>query len=167
MAAHAVAGADVIVVGDGPGNTGTNTTWGATDVESAMALNAAAILGGRPVATLRVSFADPRDRHKGVSHHALTALSRVVLAPSHIAVPALGDDRRRSAVWDGLTTAKLEERHQLVEATGQPALDLLRERGIDVDSMGRSVEEDPEFFLAGGAAGVLAGRMAGRHWPRR
>jgi hypothetical protein len=162
-----VAGADVIVVGDGPGNTGTNTTWGSTDVESAMALNAAAILGGRPVAALRVSFADPRKRHSGVSHHTLTALSRVVLAPSHVAVPAITDERRRSTIWEALKRAALEERHQLVEATGQPALDLLRERGIDVESMGRSVEEDPEFFLAGGAAGVLAGRMAKGRWRLR
>ena len=167
LAAYAVADADVIVVGDGPGNTGTNTTWGATDVESAMALNAAAILGGRPVAALRLSFADPRDRHRGVSHHALTALSRVVLVPSHVAVPTVSDERRRSTVWDALKKARLEERHQLVEATGQPALDLLRERGIDVESMGRVVEEDPEFFLAGGAAGVLAGRIAKGRWRPR
>ncbi len=164
LAAYAVADADVIVVGDGPGNTGTNTTWGATDVESAMALNAAAILGGRPIATLRVSFADPRERHRGVSHHALTALARVVLAPAHVAIPAMTDERRRSSIWDALKRARIEERHQLVEATGQPALDRLRESGVDVDSMGRTVEEDPEFFLAGGAAGVLAGRMAKGRW---
>jgi hypothetical protein len=32
--------------------------------------------------------------------------------------------------------------------------------------MGRAVEDDPVFFLSGGAAGVLAGRMAvrGRAW---
>ena len=167
LAAYAVADADVIVVGDGPGNTGTNTTWGATDIESAMALNAAAILGGRPVASLRVSFADPRDRHRVVSHHALTALSRVVLAPTHVAVPAIADERRRSDLWETLKRARLEERHQLVEAAGAPALDLLRERGIDVESMGRAVEEDPEFFLAGGAAGVLAGRMAKGRWRTR
>ena len=164
LAAYAVADADVIVVGDGPGNTGTNTTWGATDVESAMALNAAGILGGRPVAALRVSFADPRERHHGVSHHALTALGRVALVPTHIAVPTIGDERRRAVVWDALRRARLEERHQLVEATGQPALDVLRERGIEVESMGRPIEEDPEFFLAGGAAGVLAGRMAKGRW---
>ena len=55
---------------------------------------------------------------------------------------------------------RLEERHQLVEVAGGPALDLLRERGVRVASMGRSVDEDPAFFLAAGAAGILAGRMA-------
>ena len=169
LAARVVAEADVVVVGDGPGNAGTGTTWGATDIESAMSLNAAAIVGGRPVAALRMSFADPRERHRGVSHHAITALSRVALQPVHVAVPAIEDGERRHSVWSSLREAGLEERHQLVEVNGQPGLDLLVERGIEVESMGRGVAADPEFFRAGGAAGVLAGRMAAqdRAWRER
>lgn len=159
LAAKGVAGAEVVVVGDGPGNTGTHTTWGVTAVQSAMALNAAAILGARPVAALRVSFADPRERHRGVSHHSLTALGRVALVPVHVAVPVL-EGEPRDAVWGALRAAKLEDRHQLVEVTGQPAVDLLRERGVPAETMGRTLDRDPEFFLAAGAAGVLAGRMA-------
>lgn len=166
LAARAVAGADVIVVGDGPGNTGTGTTWGATDIESAMSLNAAAIVGGRPVAALRISFADSRERHRGVSHHVLTALSKVALVPIHVAVPSIEDPDRRAVVWDSLRRAGLHEQHQLVEASGAPALELLAARGIAPESMGRGVADDPEFFLAAGAAGVLAGRMAAgdRSW---
>ena len=160
LAARHVLGAEVVVVGDGPGNTGTGTTWGATDVASAQSLNAAAVLGGRAVAALRVSFADPRPRHRGVSHHSLTALARVALVPVHVAVPALDDEEQRAAVWQALREAGLPERHQLVEAGGEPALDLLRERGVRPESMGRTPAEDPAFFLAAGAAGVLAGRMA-------
>ncbi len=162
LAARHAVHADVVVVGDGPGNTGTRLPWGATNVASAMALNAAAILGGRPVAALRVSFADRRPEHAGVSHHSITALSRVALVPVHVAVPALPDDDRRQAVWRALRDAGLEERHQLIEATGQPALELLREAGVEPESMGRGVADDLEFFLAAGAAGVLAGRMAAR-----
>jgi uncharacterized protein DUF3866 len=160
LAGRHVAGADVLVVGDGPGNAGTGTAWGASDVASAMTLNAAGILGGRPVAALRISFADPRDRHKGVSHHSITALSKVALVPVHVAVPALDDEERRRVIWDSLRDAGMEERHQLVETTGGPALELLAEHGIEPESMGRTVDDDPEFFLAAGAAGVLAGRMA-------
>jgi hypothetical protein len=169
LAARLAVRADVIVVGDGPGNTGTNSVWGASDIESAMSLNAAAILEGRAIAALRVSFADPRARHRGVSHHSITVLSRVALRPVHVAVPALDDEGRRAAVWDALREAGLDRTHQLVEATGQPALDLLAEHGIPQESMGRSAADDPEFFLAAGAAGVLAGRMAAgdRDRPRR
>jgi hypothetical protein len=160
LAARVVAGAEVIVVGDGPGNTGTDTLWGATDIESAMALNAAGILGGRPVAALRISFADPRRRHRVVSHHSLTALGRVVLMAVHVAVPAIEDETRRAAVWEALRAAGMQERHQVVEVNGRPALDLLANSGIRPSSMGRGSDDDPEFFLAAGAAGVLAGRMA-------
>jgi len=159
LAARGVLDADVVVVADGPGKVGTATRWGASDVASGMALNATGILEGRPVAALRVSFADPAYRHHGVSPHSLTTLSRVALVPVNVAVPAL-EEERRSVVWESLKDAGLEARHQLVEVNGQPALDLLRARGIESETMGRGVEDDPEFFLAAGAAGVLAGRMA-------
>jgi len=128
----------------------------------AMSLNAVEILGGRAVAALRISFADPRERHRGVSHHSLTALGRIALSPVHVAVPSIRDDARREAVWDALKAAKLEEKHQLVEVGGEASLDRLRAAGVEVASMGRTPVDDPEFFLAAGAAGVLAGRMAVR-----
>jgi hypothetical protein len=160
LASRAVLGADVVVVGDGPGKVGTSTRWGASDVASGMTLNAAGILGGRPVAALRLNFADPAYRHHGVSPHSLTVLREVALVPVHVAVPVLDSGPRREAVWSALRSASLEERHQVVEADGRPALDLLAELGIESRSMGRSVADDPEFFLAAGAAGVLAGRMS-------
>jgi hypothetical protein len=165
VAAVAVLGADVVVVADGPGNQGTNTRWGVSALAAGNSLNAAHALGGRPVAALRVSFADARERHRGVSHHALTILGEVCLVPATVAVPAL-DEPQRTAVWDALRSARLEERHQLVEASGETALTTLEEAGVAVESMGRTPADDPAFFLAGGAAGIVAGRMAAgnRHW---
>jgi len=160
LAAKEVLDAEVIVVSDGPGNLGTDTTWGVTALGSGHALNAAAALGGRPVAALRVSFADPRDRHRVVSHHSLTILGDVCNEGMNVAIPVLENDRERDAVWDRLRGRKLEDRHQLIEVDGRPALELLAERGVVVRSMGRTPGEDPAFFLAAGAAGVLAGRMA-------
>lgn len=159
LAARGVAGADAVVVADGPGKVGTETRWGATDVASGMALNVAGILGGRPIAALRVNFGDPAYRHYGVSPHSVTVLRDVALVAAHVAVPTL-DDERRETVWRVLKDARLEERHQLVEVTGRPAVELLRDRGIVVETMGRSVEQEPWFFEAAGAAGILAGRMA-------
>ena len=159
LVARAVTGADVALVGDGPGKVGTATRWGASDIASGMTLNAVHALAGRPVAALRLNFAHPAYRHHGVSPHSITVLQKVALAPVHVAVPALEGDRR-DAVWRALREAGLEERHQLVEVTGQPALDALRERGVGAETMGRGLEEEPEFFQAAGAAGVLAGRMA-------
>jgi hypothetical protein len=155
-------------VADGPGNLGTETTWGVSALTSGNALNAVETLGGRPVAALRVSFADERPRHHGVSHHSLTILERVVTARANVAVPVLEDEAERTAMWDALRARRLEERHQLVEVDGRPALDELVRRDVEVDSMGRGPAEDPAFFLAAGSAGVLAARMASgsRTWQR-
>jgi Protein of unknown function (DUF3866) len=159
LAAVERVGADVVIVADGPGNLGTDTTWGVSALASGHALNAAETLGGRPVAALRISFADERERHRGVSHHSLTILDRVCKVAANVAVPVL-DGPGRDLVWEALRGLRLEERHQLVEAEGRPAIDELARAGIVAESMGRRVADDPVFFLAAGAAGVLAGRMA-------
>ncbi|MEO8422811.1 MAG: DUF3866 family protein [Actinomycetota bacterium] len=166
LAAKEVLEADVIVVADGPGNLGTDTTWGVSALGSGNALNAAAALGGRPIPALRVSFADERERHRGVSHHSLTILRDVCLVETDVPVPTLEDETQRDVVWGALRAAKIEERHQLVEVDGRPALGELAARGIEPRSMGRGVEDDPAYFLAAGAAGVLAGRTAAgnRRW---
>ena len=121
LAAVEVREADVVVVADGPGNLGTDTTWGVSALGSGEALNAVEALGGRPVAALRISFADRRERHRGVSHHSLTILERVCTVRANVVVPAL-DGAERDLVWDALRGRRLEERHQLVEADGEAAL---------------------------------------------
>ena len=80
-------GADVVVVAQGPGNLGVGTPWGFSGVAAGEAVNAVAALGGRPVASLRLSDADPRERHRGISHHSRTAYGRVALAPADVVVP--------------------------------------------------------------------------------
>jgi hypothetical protein len=70
------------------------------------------------------------------------------------------EDPEREPIWDALRAAKLEDRHQLVEVDGRPALGELQRLGLSVESMGRTPADDPVFFLAAGAAGVMAGRMA-------
>jgi uncharacterized protein DUF3866 len=166
LAAREILGAEVIVVADGPGNLGTDTTWGVSALGSGHALMAAATLQGRPIPALRVSFADERERHRGVSHHSLTILADVCKVDVNVPVPVLEDEAQRSAVRDALRSRKLEEIHHLVEVDGSPAVEELRARGVDVRTMGRGIEDDPAFFLAAGAAGVLAGRMAAenRRW---
>src|ERR1700744_1194963 len=89
LAARHVLGADVAVVAQGPGNLGTGTRWGFSGVAAGEAVNAVAALGGRPVAALRISDADARERHRGISHHSLTSYGRVALARADGVVPEL------------------------------------------------------------------------------
>src|SRR5690606_29830197 len=58
LAARHVLGADLAVVTQGPGNLGTGTRWGFSGVACGEAVNAAWVLDGRPVASLRISAAD-------------------------------------------------------------------------------------------------------------
>jgi hypothetical protein len=159
LAAREILDAEVLVVADGPGNLGTDTTWGVSALGSGHAMMAARTLKGRPVAALRISFADRRPRHRGLSHHSLTILRDVCAVDVNVAVPALADPDR-DVVWDALRAARLEDRHQLVEVDGRPALAELERLHVHVESMGREPVDDPAFFLAAGGAGVLAGRMA-------
>jgi uncharacterized protein DUF3866 len=168
VAAVEVLGADVVLVADGPGNLGTDTTWGVSALGSGHALNAAVAVGGRAVAPLRLSFTEKRERHRGVSHHTITILERISVPGVNVAVPVL-EAAERELVWNALRARGLEDRHQLVETDGRPALAELERRGFQIESMGRTPRDDPAFFLAAGAGGVLAARMAAgsRAWRTR
>jgi hypothetical protein len=65
----AAARADVVVCSVGPGIVGTGTRFGHGAVSLAEAANVTTALGGTAVLAARVSDADARERHRGVSHH--------------------------------------------------------------------------------------------------
>jgi len=67
-------GNDVAVCAIGPGIVGTGSRLGHGGTAAATAANAASGLGARPVVVVRASEADPRDRHRGVSHHTQAVL---------------------------------------------------------------------------------------------
>ena len=77
-------GHDAAVCAVGPGIVGTGSRFGHGALALADAANVAAALGGRPVLAVRTSEADPRERHRGISHHAQAVLD---LALAEIAVP--------------------------------------------------------------------------------
>jgi hypothetical protein len=68
------AGHDVAVCAIGPGIVGTGSPLGHGGLAAAAAANAALGLGGRPVIAARMSEADSRDRHRGMSHHTKAVL---------------------------------------------------------------------------------------------
>jgi hypothetical protein len=166
LAARLVAVADLVVVTQGPGNLGTGTRWGFSGVAAGEALNAAAVLGGRGVAALRVSGADPRARHHGVSHHSATAYGRVLARPADLVVPDLSgcagvSEELAADVVGGArhlcaTAPHLREVH--VSCEGLP--DALATVPVGLSTMGRGYRQDPSAFLAAAAAGRHAARLA-------
>ncbi|MGI6405200.1 MAG: DUF3866 family protein [Syntrophaceticus sp.] len=155
IAAYQVLKAEIIIVTMGPGIVGTGTKWGTTAVEQGEIINAVNVLGGQPIAVPRISFADPRPRHQGVSHHTITALGQVALRESIIALPELAVEQRE-IICKQLEKSDILSHHQVVVKDGRPALQYLAEQGISVKSMGRRPQDDPVFFLAPGAAGLVA-----------
>jgi hypothetical protein len=67
-------GADAAVCAIGPGIVGTGTRLGHGGLAAAAAANAATALGGRAIVAPRASAGDPRERHRGLSHHTRAVL---------------------------------------------------------------------------------------------
>jgi Protein of unknown function (DUF3866) len=160
LAARLALNADLVVLTQGPGNLGTGTRWGFSGVACGEAINAAAVLGGRPVGSLRISAADARERHRGVSHHSLTAYGRVALMPADLAVPKLADDALSARISKQLATLPVRHRQVAIELTGlEAALQEAAQQGIQLSTMGRGLAEDLPYFLAAAASGRHAATL--------
>jgi hypothetical protein len=132
---------DIAVVALGPGIVGTGTALGHGGLAVADAANAAAALGGRAVVAPRVSQADARQRHRGLSHHTRAALS-LCLGHPIVAWP------RGLPPADGVDAT-------VADVGGwREACD-----GLPLSHMGRGPDDDPWFFAAAFAAGRLAGAL--------
>jgi len=155
LAAAHVAGADLAVVTQGPGNLGTGTRWGFSGTSAGEVLNAAHLLGGAPVGSLRVSRADTRARHRGVSHHSTTVYAHLTHVPATIVAPAFGGD-----FGDLLAAqvAPLAQRHAVVWEPTAGLEEALAASPVELSTMGRTKAEDPTPFLAAAAAGAWVAR---------
>jgi len=162
LAARHVAGADVAIVIQGPGNLGTGTRWGFSGVSAGEAVNAAATLHGRPVACLRISGADARERHRGISHHSLTAYGRVALAPADVVVPDLtGELSDLGKLVDSQVPQLVapQGRHREVRVALDGLYEALSTSPVRLSTMGRGLADDPAAFLAAAAAGRHAATL--------
>ena len=168
LGARHVVGADVAIVIQGPGNLGTGTGWGFSGIQTAESLHAASVLGGVPIATLRVSEADERERHRGLSHHSSTAYGRALLAPVHLPVLPRTDSRYNSfheSVRKQVKSTILKPAkkrgvlHHLTEVDAKGLRDALEEMPVRMTTMGRTLAEDYASFQYA----ALAGRCAAEH----
>jgi Protein of unknown function (DUF3866) len=154
--AAAALGWDAVLAGPGPGIVGSETRLGHGGMAALDTAHAALALGMPTLVSPRLSASDPRDRHRGVSHHTRTVLD-LLLAPVTVAVPEHPD---------AITALKeaCEGRHRL--QVGEANLDAYATTGLPSQTMGRSLEEDSLFFMSPLAAGkILASPEA--HGPLR
>jgi hypothetical protein len=160
LAARHVLDADLAVVIQGPGNVGTGTTWGYTGVAAGEALNAVSTLHGRGVAALRVSQADPRERHRGISHHSHTAYGRVALVAADLVAVAPRDPfeelvlRQAQELVSNAVGALV-----LVQVDAAPLDEALATSPVRLSTMGRGLDEDRAAFRYSAAAGRHAAHL--------
>ncbi|MGN6254176.1 MAG: DUF3866 family protein [Solirubrobacterales bacterium] len=141
-------GWDAVLVGPGPGIIGSDTAYGHGGMAALDSAHAALSLGLPTLISPRLSSADPRTRHRGLSHHTRTVLD-LLLAPVDVAVP----ESEREVI-----SALEAGQHRLHLAA--PDLKGYATSGLPMTTMGRDLSEDPLFFAAPLSAGhVLAERL--------
>lgn len=151
ITAKEVLNADAVFVSMGPGIAGTGTKYGFTGIEQGPILDAVKKLGGNPIAIPRMSFADKRDRHVGISHHSITVLSEIVNVEVNIPI-GLKDKEKLDYVNNQIKENKLDEKHNIAYLNPGSTLDDLNYFELKVKSMGRNYEQDSEFFDAASSA---------------
>jgi hypothetical protein len=145
-AAAGALGWDAILVGPGPGIIGSDTEFGHGGMAALDGAHAALSLNMPTILSPRLSSGDPRERHRGLSHHTATVLE-LLLAPVTVAIPDGVDE----------IAAQLEAasagRHRLQQAPVD--LDGYAASGLPASTMGRQLQDDPLFFESPLAAGTL------------
>jgi hypothetical protein len=146
--AAAALGWDAALVGPGPGIIGSETVLGHGGIAALDSAHAALALGAPTLISPRLSSSDPRDRHRGLSHHTRTVLN-LLLAPVEIPIP------------EGTET--LFPAFESPSHTLHPVpvdLEPYATSGLPTTTMGRQLPEDELFFSAPLAAGTrLAQRV--------
>ena len=146
-------GWDAAIAGPGPGIIGSDTRLGHGGLAALDTAHAALALGLPTLVSPRLSSADGRPRHRGLSHHTQTLLE-LLLAGVEVPVPE--SDTETMAALRPL----LGDLHKVSE---HPAdLDGYAASGLPARVMGRGPSDDPSFFAAPLAAGhALAGAVSG------
>jgi hypothetical protein len=149
--AAAELGWDAVLAGPGPGIIGSDTAYGHGGMAALDSAHAALGLGAPTLVSPRLSSADPRPRHLGLSHHTRAVLE-LLLAEVDVAVPE-GEPEIAEAL------ESLGHRARVAGAD----LDGYGSSGLPVRTMGRSLSDDPLFFAAPLATGVVLARsLAGQ-----
>jgi Protein of unknown function (DUF3866) len=150
---------EAIICGPGPGIVGSMTLYGHGGIAALENAHAALALGLPTLISPRLSSSDPRERHRGLSHHTETVLE-LLLASVRIPVPEIelagwptGDEGGgvdMPSVLDALHRV-CDDRHDVeVEPVDLGAYEA---SGLPTRTMGRTLPEDPLFFAAPLAAG--------------
>jgi hypothetical protein len=143
--AAAALGWDAVLVGPGPGIIGSDTEFGHGGMEALNSAHAALSLKLPTILSPRLSSGDPRERHRGLSHHTATVLE-LLLAPVVVAIPEGAAELASQISGASIGLHRVE--------TAAVDLDGYAASGLSTITMGRALHDDPLFFEAPLAAGA-------------
>jgi hypothetical protein len=171
-------GWNAAVCGPGPGIVGSSSSLGHGGMSALDSAHTAIALGAQTLLVARMSSADERPRHRGLSHHTLTVLDLLlepvtVALPAGIRSPAGADLRARLGSVFG--SAAERSGSQLELDVDRPArmarhdwrrapvdMPAYLESGLPAKTMGRVLLEDPLFFGAALAGGTVLAELCER-----
>jgi hypothetical protein len=164
-------GWDAAMCGPGPGIVGSSSPLGHGGMHALDSAHTAIALGAPTLVVARMSSADERPRHRGISHHTLTVLDLLlepvtVALPAGIRSPAGADLRARLGSVFGSSVERIKPQMELdVDRPARMARHDWRRAPVDmpaylasglpVETMGRVLVEDPLFFGAALAGGTV------------
>jgi hypothetical protein len=164
-------GWDAVVCGPGPGIVGSSSPLGHGGMHALDSAHTAISLGAPTLVVARMSSADARPRHRGISHHTLTVLD-LLLEPVTVALPAgirspVGADLR-ARLGSVFGSAGERAKPQMELDVDRPArmarhdwrrapvdMPAYLASGLPAETMGRVLIEDPLFFGAALAGGTV------------
>ena len=184
---HAISGLgwDAVICGPGPGIVGLGSPQGHGGMVALDSAHVALALGCQTLLVARMSSSDPRERHRGISHHTLTVLD-LLLEPVTVALPAgmrspVGSELRSSlgslfaAASSGRPQLELDAQQAISNRPARMArhdwrrtavdLPAYAASGLSTQTMGRGLTEDPLFFAAGLAGGGVLAQLASEKHP--
>ncbi len=158
-ALHAAAeelGWDAAIVGPGPGIIGSETRYGHGGMAALDGAHCGLALGLPTLLSPRLSAADPRPRHRGLSHHTAAVLE-LLLGPVEVPLPAGLDALLPAGAGDPLAAIAAPHRasEHRVDIDGYAA------SGLPTRTMGRELAADRLFFAAALAAGAALRARSG------
>lgn len=138
----------------GPGIAGTGTKYGFTGIEQGSILDAVKKLEGRAIAIPRISFADKRERHQGISHHSMTVFKEIVNVNVDIPI-TIYDDEKLNFIKEQINLNGLDKKHNIIYIDNNKTKEDLDYFNLKVKSMGRNYEQDEAFFKVCKHSGIL------------
>lgn len=150
---------DIIVVCCGPGVAGSSTFYGFSTFDFIGSIYTAKLLGLNPVLIPRISMADKRERHMGLSMQCISILQTLDFSVHLPVYKDREDIAGFNYLYNQLNSCNIINRHNVQIIENEIIKRAMGGLNTDIKVMGRSYTEDPWFFNNCSSAGVYAAEL--------